>query len=75
MTRDAARAYVQRWVETGPMLDQIRWRELRELDDVIALHASDQLIAAALRVPLPPSRQRSSGLVVLQDLLHRRASV
>lgn len=32
MTRDDQRAYVRRWVENGPMLEEIRWRELRALD-------------------------------------------
>jgi hypothetical protein len=32
MTRQDQRAYVRRWVETGQILEQIRWRELRALD-------------------------------------------
>lgn len=73
MTREAERAYVKRWVETGPLLESIRWRELRMLDDARALEATDYLIEAALRVPLPLSRQKSSGLVEQQALFHRRA--
>jgi hypothetical protein len=69
MTRDDERIYVRRWVETGRMLEQIRWRELRALDTATALEASDRLIDAALRVPFPSARREWSGLVALQDLL------
>jgi len=71
MTRQDQRAYVRRWVETGHILEQIRWRELRALDAAAALAASEQLIEAALRVPLPSARREWSGLVDLQDLLRR----
>lgn len=69
MTRNDERAYVRRWVETGQMLEEIRWRELRTLDAATALEASNHLIDAALRVPLPSARREWSGLVELQDLL------
>lgn len=72
MTRDAEQAYVRQWVETGRLLDEIRWRELRDLDAAVALRASDDLIELALRIPLPPDRRSWSGLVELQDLLHAR---
>jgi len=71
MTRQDQRAYVRRWVETGQILEQIRWRELRALDAATALEASDRLIAAAVRVPFPSARREWSGLVDLQDLLRR----
>src|SRR5437764_2056964 len=61
MTRETERAYVKRWVETGRVLEEIRWRELRGLDDARALKASADLIEAALRTPLPPGRRRWSG--------------
>jgi hypothetical protein len=69
MTRNDERAYVRRWVETGRMLEEIRWRELRALDAATALEASNHLIDAALRVPLVSARREWSGLVELQDLL------
>jgi hypothetical protein len=72
MTRDAERAYVRNWVETGRLLEELRWRELRALDDEAARLASDRLLAAASLVPLPPHRRQWSGLVELQDLLHTR---
>jgi hypothetical protein len=70
MTRDAERAYVKRWVETGRLLEEIRWRELRALDGAVALKASSHLINAALLVPLPLRRRQWSGLVDQQDLFH-----
>jgi hypothetical protein len=74
MTRDAEKAYVQRWMETGQLLADLRWRELRALDAADALRISDHLIEAALRVPLPASRRQWSGLVEWQDSLHARRS-
>ena len=70
MTRDTEQAYARNWLETGRLLDEIRWRELRDLDPAVALRASDDLIELALRVPLPADRRTSSGLVALQDVLH-----
>jgi hypothetical protein len=72
MTPDAQRAYVRNWVETGRLLQDIRWQELRALDPATALRVSDALIAAACLVAMPPGRKTSSGLAALQDLLHRR---
>lgn len=74
MTRDAERAYVRRWVETGRLLEEIRWRELRALDAARALKASSDLINAALQVPLPQRKRQWSGLIDQQDLFHRRRS-
>lgn len=51
MTRDAERAYARRWVETGQLLERLRWRELQALDETAALRASDHLVEAALLVP------------------------
>jgi hypothetical protein len=73
MTRESARAYVQRWIETGRLLEDLRWRELARLDAARALAATDALIEAALRVPLPAARRQGSGLVEQQALLHARA--
>lgn len=74
MTRQDQRTYVRRWVETGQILEQIRWRELRALDAAAALAASDHLIDAAVRVPLSSARREWSGLVDLQNLLRRGRS-
>ena len=74
VTRDMERAYVKQWAETGRLLEEIRWRELATLDPETALHASDTLIEAAMRVPLPPHRREWSGLIEQQAILHRRTS-
>lgn len=71
MTRDAERAYVRQWVETGRLLEELRWRELAALIPARGLEATDALIDAALLTPLPQSRRESSGLVEQQALLHR----
>jgi hypothetical protein len=69
MTREAERAYVRRWVETGRLLEDLRWRELQALDDTAALRATDRLIEAALLVPMPPGRRQWSGLIEWQDFV------
>lgn len=70
MTANEQRAYVQRWIETGRILEELRWQELRRLDDAVAVAATDALIDAALMVPLPHHRQMWSGLVEQQALFH-----
>lgn len=65
MTRDAQRAYLRQRADTGRLLEEIRWRELRALDDAVALAAADNLIELALRVPLRQDRRSWSGLAVL----------
>ncbi len=72
VTRAKEAAYVKEWAATGRLLEEQRWRELAALDPDAARRASDALIAAALLVPLPDSRQAWSGLVEQQDAFHRR---
>ena len=72
MTTAEAQAYVKAWAETGRLLEEQRWAELRALDSDRAREASRHLIAAALLVPLPERRRGWSGLVDQQDALHRR---
>ena len=71
MTNETARQLVRQKVETGRLLEELRWRELAALDDDRARHAADALIEAALRVPLPSSRRSMSGLVQQQALFQR----
>ena len=73
MTRDTERAYVRRWVETGRLLEDLRWRELQALDETAALRATDRLIEAALLVPVPLGRRQWSGLVEWQDFVRARS--
>jgi hypothetical protein len=70
--RHAERGYVRNWVETARMLEEIRWQELRVLSDDAARRATNQLLAAAVLVPLPPRRRQWSGLVEMQEQLHAR---
>jgi hypothetical protein len=72
MPSSIERAYVRQWAQTGRLLEEQRWREVATLSDETASRAADSLIRAALLVPLPDARRRWSGLVDLQDALHRR---
>jgi hypothetical protein len=72
VTREEQRKYVKQWQETGRWLEEIRWRELASLGDTAALRATKDLLELGLLTPLPPHRQTWSGLIDLQDLLHRR---
>ena len=71
MDSDENRRLVDRWRRTGPLLEEIRWRELAALDEVRALAFSDALIEAGLLVPLPNHRNVTSGLVELQARFRR----
>jgi hypothetical protein len=71
MTRDTQQALVKGWAETGALLAKLRWEELRALNGARALYASNYLIDAALRIPLPAARRSSSGLVDQQTLFRR----
>jgi hypothetical protein len=66
------REYVQNWARTGRLLEDVRWSELRRLDEQAALRATESLLDAAARVPLPSHRRAWSGLVHLQEWLRRR---
>jgi hypothetical protein len=73
MTPEAEKAYVDRWVETGRLLEDLRWRELSVLDDTAAFHATDRLIEAALLVPIPLARRQWSGLVEWHNRVRLRS--
>jgi len=72
LTREQERAYIKGWAETGRLLEEIKWRELAELDDARAFEATRDLLNMGRLTPMPESRRVWSGLVELQDLLHRR---
>lgn len=71
-TREQERAYWKGWAETGKWLEEIKWRELAEIDDARAFEASRDLLNIGLSSPLPEHRRRWSGLIDFQDLLHGR---
>jgi hypothetical protein len=58
-----ARAHVRRWRELGPILDELRDREIREANTADAILSFRQAFQIALR-DLPP--RPSSGLVEWQ---------
>ncbi|HYN42787.1 MAG TPA: hypothetical protein VE129_13470 [Thermoanaerobaculia bacterium] len=76
MKDDSARAifWMEQWRVAGPALEEVRERELRDLTDEQALEAAEELLSMVSSLPLPPERLGSSGLVMQQALLHRRAS-
>jgi uncharacterized protein (DUF433 family) len=61
MTQDAERAYVKRWAETGRLLEEIRWRELRALDDAVALKASSTSRTCFIHTVIGERAFRSCG--------------
>ena len=71
MTHETARQLVRQMVETGRLLETIRWREVASLDEERARRASDALIESALTVPLPTVRRATSGLVHQQAIFQR----
>ena len=73
LTGEAARQYVRRWADTGPLLEQLRWQELSTIDDVRALRASDRLLELGRRLSIGSERREWSGLVEQQRLFQRMA--
>ena len=71
LASDVARAYVKRWTESGRVLEQLRWRELADLDDVRALRATEALLDYGATLPLTRERLEWSGLVEQQRLFRR----
>ncbi len=66
MELEAARKWVEQWRITGPLLDEIKTRELREMTEEEAREASERLLAA---VPNPQDWSAdplSSGMVEQQ---------
>jgi hypothetical protein len=61
--RELQQAYVCRWKTLGPMLQEIRDRDVRQADTAAAIRSLDQAYRIALR-DLPP--RASSGLVEWQ---------
>ena len=61
--------WARRWAENGPLLEDLRDREIREADTAASIRMFEQAFRMALR-DLPP--RDSSGLVEWQDFLSRR---
>jgi hypothetical protein len=67
-TRAELEAYVRRWAELAPILDQLREADIRNADTAASIRAFDTAFKIALR-DLPP--RESSGLVEWQDMARR----
>jgi hypothetical protein len=63
---------MEQWRRAGPALEEQRVRELREMTDKQARAATVDLLDLGARVPLPPERWQWSGLVVQQQIFHKR---
>jgi len=61
-------AYVRRWNELRPLLDEIRDKETRQTDTATSIQMMHQAFRLALR-DLPP--RESSGLVEWQRYMER----
>jgi len=61
-------AYVRRWNELRPLLEEIRDRDIRQADTASSIRMMEQAFRIALR-DLPP--RESSGLVEWQDHMAR----
>lgn len=62
---DAAAQFARRWRRVGPLLAEIRRRELRDLTDEEALAAADALLGL---LPQVPEKRDGTGLVEQQRL-------
>ena len=63
LSRRQMEEYVRHWKQAGPMLEEIRDREIRDADTPLAIRGFEQAFRIALR-DLPP--RPSSGLVEWQ---------
>ena len=68
---ETQKAWARQWQGAGQALEQVRRAELRALTPDQALAASDDLLSLGDRLPLPPKRWATSGLVEQQRLLQR----
>jgi len=68
---ETQKAWARQWQGAGEALARVRRGELRALTPEQALAASDDLLSLGDRLPLPPQRWATSGLVEQQRLLRR----
>jgi hypothetical protein len=69
-----ARAWMAQWRRAGVALAELRIHDLRALTDEEARTAALALLELGALLPVAPERERSSGLVRQQALLHRKRS-
>lgn len=69
MSDDQLRAWVQNWIELGPILDAIRRQELEAMTDAQVREAALDLLTFPIPADLPPRIE--SGLVEQQRWFSR----
>jgi hypothetical protein len=62
--RESLREYVRHWRRVGPLLEEVRLRELRQLDPNVGDPALEDLLALAQFAAPPPAM--TCGLVEMQ---------
>ena len=70
MATDESR-WVENWSVTGPLLEELRRRELRSLSAERALFCAEALFSMPWPAQVLASRRRQSGLLQQQDLFRR----
>ncbi|MGQ0653822.1 MAG: hypothetical protein ACT4P4_16415 [Betaproteobacteria bacterium] len=65
------RRLVRIWGEAGAAMERLRRQELASLSPQEAREATYDLLQLGGMLPLPPARQRSSGLVEMQRVFVR----
>ena len=65
------RRWVENWLETGPILDQQRAKELRALTPERAMFLAEALFSIPWPEDVLARRRAHSGLLDMQDLLRR----
>jgi hypothetical protein len=63
--KEQVRAWIRNWEKTGPILEELRWKSIREADTLEAIAAFDGAFQTAVR-DFPPKAW--SGLIEQQRL-------
>jgi hypothetical protein len=66
------RAWMAQWRGAAVALAEQRARELRALTEADARAAIVALLDLGASLPIPPEREKTSGLVIQQALFHRK---
>ena len=66
------RAWMAQWRDAAVALAEQRARELRALSEENARAAIVALLDLGASLPIPPAREKTSGLVIQQALFHRK---
>ena len=66
------RAWMAQWRAAAVALAEQRVRELRALTEEDARAATLALLDLGASLPIPPEREKTSGLVIQQAMFHRK---